>query len=714
MKHVIKDLAAVNAVSWGTIAEKIDENFSELENSIPEEGEGGGGLDESQLEEYLTNNEYAKKSDIPSVPTKVSELQNDAKYVKETELKTINGKSIVGSGDITEIIGNTQKPKPIILDTDWWTDIDDAVAIKLMVWAEREGLCDILGLIVDAVNSNSAQSLARYLDYLGRGDLPFALEKNATDYSGSPSYFSTMISSWSYGIYSSNDECPDENEGEYYISLLQSLPDDEKCNIVCIGYLSALAGLFNKAKENQSIYNLIVNKVDKVFLMAGKYPSGSENNFTRNARSRQAGYDVCTNCPTEIPLIFLGYEVGETVRSGGTTGEVIGEFDLLYKGMVAHGEGASGRSSWDPMTMLLALIDNPNMSGYTYIRGTNAVDASTGANVFTENEEGNHYYVVKKYADAWYAHQINSIVEQRAWKFRELGRVQYNAEPIVYTLQSIEITTNPQKMTYYAGEAFNISGMVVTATMQNENVGVITKSVYDYTYTPSNFTEVGVNTVTISYTLNGVTKTASLEVEVKEAETFDILVNVTNGTYSGDEGIVTGGTASVTIEANENYTVPSTVTVTGADYSYNKSTGVITLSNPTSAVSIVAECIEAGVTTEGYGTITLDGSEDWQFNTSNEPNSYGYYNAYILSPNVVNPALGGTNNLYFAEASCDIEALNRNAQETRDLTTSGGIGYYKTDPSFFLRFNNTIATSIDTLKAWLAENKPTITYKQAE
>ena len=38
MKHIIKDLASSNAVQWGTIAEKIDENFEELENSIPEQG----------------------------------------------------------------------------------------------------------------------------------------------------------------------------------------------------------------------------------------------------------------------------------------------------------------------------------------------------------------------------------------------------------------------------------------------------------------------------------------------------------------------------------------------------------------------------------------------------------------------------------------------------------------------------------------------------
>lgn len=606
----------------------------------------------------------------------------------------------------------TNKPMPVILDTDWWTDIDDAVAIKILLWAEREGMCDILGLIVDAVNNDSAKSLARYLDYLGRGDLPFALEKNATDYNGTPSYFSAMISSWDYGIYSSNDECPDENEGEYYISLLQSLPDDEKCNIICIGYLSSLAGLFNRAEADPAIHNLIINKINKIFIMAGNYPSGSENNFTRNGRSRKAGYDVCAKCPSEIPLIFLGFEAGSSVSSGGTTGAVIGEFDLLYKGMVAHGEGAKGRSSWDPMTMLLALIDNENISGYRYIRGTNVVNPSTGANVFTENDSGHHYYVIKKYNNAWYAHQINSIVEQRAWKFRKLGRVQYNGEEIIYTLQSIEVSSLPTKMIYHAGELFDTLGMVVTATLQDENGNMTTKNIYDYTYTSNAFENIGTNTVTVSYTLNDVTKTATVEVEVKEAETFDISVVVTNGTYSGDENITTGTTASVIIRPNEDYVIPKSVSIIGASYNYNKYTGEITLNNPTMPVSIIAECPEFGTISEGYATITLNGSEDWKFNTSDEPNAHGIYNAYLMNPNVVNPAIVG--NYSFEEAYCNVTKFNRNilSTESRSNSTEPGFGYAAKDPSLFIRFDNTTATSVETFKAYLVENNLTITYKQ--
>lgn len=68
--------------------------------------------DSSALANYLTTataeSTYAKKTDIPSVPTTVSSFTNDAgyitevpsEYVKEDELKTINGNSIIGTGDI--------------------------------------------------------------------------------------------------------------------------------------------------------------------------------------------------------------------------------------------------------------------------------------------------------------------------------------------------------------------------------------------------------------------------------------------------------------------------------------------------------------------------------------------------------------------------------------------------------------------------------------
>lgn len=72
---------------------------------------------------------------------------------------------------------------------------------------------------------------------------------------------------------------------------------------------------------------------------------------------------------------------------------------------------------------------------------------------------------------------------------------------------------------------------------------------------------------------------------------YDITVNVTNGTYTGDTSI--SNTATITITADSGYTLPDTVTVTGASQTWNKETGTLTLSNPTGAVTVSALCAAA-------------------------------------------------------------------------------------------------------------------------
>lgn len=113
----------------------------------------------------------------------------------------------------------------------------------------------------------------------------------------------------------------------------------------------------------------------------------------------------------------------------------------------------------------------------------------------------------------------------------------------------------------------------------------------------------------------------------------------------------------------------------------------------------------------GYAQITLNGSEDWQFNTSGEPNGNGIYNCYLMNPATVNPAI----NDGFVDASCYNSFLNRNIRpsgEGRSNSTTPGFGYFSADPSLFIRFDNSIATSVATFKAYLAANPLTVTYKQ--
>ena len=81
-------------------------------------------------------------------------------------------------------------------------------------------------------------------------------------------------------------------------------------------------------------------------------------------------------------------------------------------------------------------------------------------------------------------------------------------------LTGIEITTQPSKTEYEVGDAFDPEGMVVTASYDKEDPKEV--ALNKLTFTPEVFSEAGDQTVTVSYTENGVTKEAELQVTVTE------------------------------------------------------------------------------------------------------------------------------------------------------------------------------------------------------
>lgn len=81
-------------------------------------------------------------------------------------------------------------------------------------------------------------------------------------------------------------------------------------------------------------------------------------------------------------------------------------------------------------------------------------------------------------------------------------------------LSSIEITKAPSKVVYTEGETFSAGGMEVTA---HYTAGKADAVVTNYTYSPSGALSVSDDTVTVSYTEGGVTKTDTVEITVYSA-----------------------------------------------------------------------------------------------------------------------------------------------------------------------------------------------------
>ena len=292
--------------------------------------------------------------------------------------------------------------KNIILGTDWWTDCDDIVALRLITRYIREGKLNLLGVGINACMEYSVASLKGFLRADGIDNVPIGIDADATDFGGTLTYQWRLAEEWCPNV--SNKDA--EDAVRLYRRLLAEAT--EAVEIVEIGFLQVTASVLKSQPDDispKSGAELISEKVSKIWVMAGKWDADGEkeHNFCRNERSRIAGKEFCELCP--VPVTFLGWEIGYGVLTGG----VLDKNDHLYRAMVDHGS-PNGRHSWDPMLVLLALIGDEEKAGYDTVTGFASVDADTGANHFVIDHKGPHKFVIKKYDNDYYRDSIDRIL----------------------------------------------------------------------------------------------------------------------------------------------------------------------------------------------------------------------------------------------------------------------------------------------------------------
>ena len=290
-----------------------------------------------------------------------------------------------------------------ILGTDWWTDCDDAVAVRILARAHKAGEICIKGIAINACMEYSVSSLEGFLNAEEVYNIPLGIDLDATDFGGNPPY-QKRLSALSSRYRSNSDAC---DAVKLYRQILSN--SEEKLEIIEIGYLQVIADVLKSGPDDISSLSgreLVAEKVSKFWVMAGKgdEANGKENNFARNERSRAAGHYFCQVCP--VPVTFLGWEIGYDVVTGG----ILDKRDILYKVLCDH-NSPNGRSSWDPMLALMAVIGKEEKAGYDVVRGTASVNASSGANQFCVKESGKHFYVVKKRNNEYYRDLIDKKIQ---------------------------------------------------------------------------------------------------------------------------------------------------------------------------------------------------------------------------------------------------------------------------------------------------------------
>lgn len=196
---------------------------------------------------------------------------------------------------------------------------------------------------------------------------------------------------------------------------------------------------------------------------------------------------------------------------------------------------------------------------------------------------------------------------------------------VTHRLSAIVVTTKPNKLTYEYGDALATTGMVVAASYSDSQ----TKTVTGYSCSPTTFSTIGNQVVTVSYTENGITQTATFNVTVNRksvtkptwksnltytgsaqsvsSTSYWNNYNTSYMTIGGTTSATNAGTYIATFTPGRNYRwADGTTSAINVNWTINKATGSLSV-NPTT-VAINGNNYSSGVavtiTRAGDGAIS--------------------------------------------------------------------------------------------------------------
>lgn len=241
---------------------------------------------------------------------------------------------------------------------------------------------------------------------------------------------------------------------------------------------------------------------------------------------------------------------------------------------------------------------------------------------------------------------------------------------VVHRLNSIAITTQPSKTTYEYGDTFSSSGMAVTATYSDG----ATANVTGYTTSPSTLNKVGEQTVTVSYTERGVTKTTTLSVTVERKSIATVPSQSGTLTYTGSAqspewknydsskmtiGGVTSGTnagsynATFTPTANYRWS-DGTTAAKSVSWTIGKAAGSLSISPTSMTLDMDNKTKTITVTRAGDGAITASSSNTDAATVSVNGNTVTVTGKASGSATITVSVAEGTNYTAPSSKKCDV------------------------------------------------------------
>lgn len=293
---------------------------------------------------------------------------------------------------------------PLILDTDFSSDVDDLGDVATCCALHKLGLVNMLCVSCDTSADKSPGAISATLKWWGVTSPQIGTWKGAAFDPGT-----STNKQWRDYIYDNYDRngvglASTVEDGTTTMRRALAARTKKDAVIITTGPMNAMQALMNSPADAISGLTgsqLLAAKCKVMYAVVGIFPTGTEWNAVQHPTSAN---DVAANWPT--PIIWVGIELGNTVKTGGPLSSK-STADLMRKGY-SYPPATSGiREAWGQLGIMAAAQSNAD---FGMVRGTAVFNASTGTNTWTNSSSGNHYYLTKSLGDGHYANRLNKWI----------------------------------------------------------------------------------------------------------------------------------------------------------------------------------------------------------------------------------------------------------------------------------------------------------------
>ncbi len=293
----------------------------------------------------------------------------------------------------------------IIYDDDCSNDVDCVATLPILYQLADRGEVRILAMVADSANPLSAPVLKLFAKYGGHAETPIGA--NLTDSPATALCAKNQCnwSKWTEGLVKRFD--PGDTREHYpdcvavYRKALADQPE-HSVDIVETGFATCLVRLLASPPDGISKLSgaeLLKRKVKLLSVMGGRYPAGTEWNFASDAPDFHSLFSQWTRENGFPPVYLNGFANGLHVLAGAPANASPMTNPTLYAMQL---DGTAQRPMWDMLSALFA-ARGLAYEGTTYFTaskpGTVAVDADTGADMWSDSNDSGHYVLTNAAPD---------------------------------------------------------------------------------------------------------------------------------------------------------------------------------------------------------------------------------------------------------------------------------------------------------------------------